>query len=408
MKMSRAVKEGMMERLRWRYERRGKGGKQQLLDEFCEQWGYSRKHAIKLLRGWRPRSKHKEPPLRGRPRHYGGGLLEVVKVFWLAAEQMCGKRLAAALPDWLPHYQRLHGKLSSRQREELLSISPASLDRLLAPLRAQTALKGMGGTKPGTLLKRQIAIQTESWDEKEPGFLEADTVAHCGESLGGDFIWSVTFTDIATEWTETGAVWNKGAEGVLEQTRLVEGRLPFALRGFDCDNGSEFLNWHLVHYLQERQAPVRFTRSRPYHKDDNGHVEQKNWTHVRQLLGYERLENPVLLEPINELYRELWAPWHNYFFPSMKLVKKYREGSRWVREHDQPRTPYHRLLDSGTLSAKQKHSLRERYAELDPFALKQAVERKLAQILTPAARSSRPTGSLRAPQANAKARAPLT
>jgi hypothetical protein len=402
MKVSQAIRGEMMERLRWRYERRARRGKQQLLDDFCEQWGYSRKHAIKLLRGWRPRMKTKPSPARGRPRHYDSGLLEIVQVFWAAGEQMCGKRLAAALPQWLPHYQRHHGKLSSRRREELLRISPASLDRLLAPLRVQASLRGLGGTKPGTLLKRQIAIQTESWDEKEPGFLEADTVAHCGESLNGDFIWSVTFTDIASEWTETGAVWNKGAEGVLEQTRLVEGRLPFALRGFDCDNGSEFLNWHLVHYLQERDQPVRFTRSRPYHKDDNGHVEQKNWTHVRQLLGYERLENRKLLEPINELYRELWAPWHNFFFPSMKLVKKYREGSRWVREHDQPQTPYHRLLDCGCLSARQKRLLRQRYAELDPFVLKEQVERKLAEILLPAARSSRPTGSLRLPQATAK------
>lgn len=403
--MSQTMKRAMMERLRWRYRQRGKRGKQMLLDEFCEQWGYSRKHAIKLLGNWQARPKGRKSVVRGRPRHYQSGLLTVVKVFWLAAEQMCGKRLAALLPEWLPHYQRLHGKLSSRQREELLSISPASLDRLLAPLRAQVPLRGLSGTRPGTLLKRQIAIQTESWEEKEPGFLEADTVAHCGNSLAGDFIWSVTFTDIATEWTETAAVWNKGAHGVLEQTRLVEERLPFALRGFDCDNGSEFLNWHLVHYLQERQSPVRFTRSRPYHKDDNGHVEQKNWTHVRQLLGYQRLEDEHLLEPINTLYRELWAPWHNFFFPSMKLVKKYRDGSRWVRQHDRPQTPYHRLLASGALQSRQEKELRDRYATLDPFVLKEQIERNLAAILKPVPGFSRPTGSLRLAQVTAKAKA---
>jgi hypothetical protein len=261
------------------------------------------------------------------------------------------------------------------------------------------------GTKPGTLLKRQIAVQTESWDVTEPGFMEADTVAHCGESLAGDFIWSVTYTDVATQWTETAAVWNKGAEGVLEQTRLMEQRLPFELRGFDCDNGSEFLNWHLVHYLQKRQRPVRFTRSRPYHKDDNGHVEQKNWTHVRQLLGYQRLEDRTLLDAINTLYRDFWAPRHNFFFPSMKLVRKFRLGSRWVRRHDRPTTPYRRLLANTALKRSQKRELQDRFESLNPFALKVRIEEQLARILLPARRSSRPTGSLRTehPTATAKA-----
>lgn len=403
--MSQSVRMEMMSRLQQRYAGRGKLGRQRLLDEFCEQWGYSRKHAIKLLGNWKARPLEPKRSARGRPRHYQSGAVEVLKIFWLASDQLCGKRLAAALPDWLPHFEAWHGRLSGRIRQELLEISPASIDRLLAPWRSDPQLRGLCGTRPGTLLKNQIAIQTESWDEHEPGFLEADTVAHCGSSLAGDFIWSVTYTDVATQWTESAAVWNKGAQGVLEQTRLMEQRLPFALRGFDCDNGSEFLNWHLVHYLQERQQPVRFTRSRPYHKDDNGHVEQKNWTHVRQLLGYQRLEESRLVEPINSLYRDLWAPWHNFFFPSMKLIGKFRLGSRWVRRHDRPTTPYRRLLASAGLNRRNKRQLQERFEALDPFALKSKIEEQLARILGPAHSSSRPTGSLRCGQPTAKAKA---
>ena len=183
-----------------------------------------------------------------------------MRVIWLAAEQPCGKHLAPALPLWLPHYQRHHGQLTARQREQLRQISPATLDRLLAPARAQHPLRGRCGTKPGGLLKTQIPIRTGTWDVTRPGYLEADSVAHCGASLAGDFIWSLTYTDLASQWTEGRAVWNKGAAGVLAATRAVEAELPFVLLGFDGDNGREFLNHPLLHYLHERKKPVAFTR----------------------------------------------------------------------------------------------------------------------------------------------------
>jgi hypothetical protein len=174
------------------------------------------------------------------------------------------------------------------------------------------------------LLKTQIPIRTDNWDITRPGFLEADTVAHCGGRLEGDFIWSVTYCDILSGWTCNRAVWNKGAHGIVEATRSVEASLPFELLGFDTDNGSEFLNWHLLRYFQERKKAVGFTRSRPYKKNDNGHVEQKNWTHVRQLLGYERLEDPALVGAINDLYRECWEP--------LTLPRKSVRGSLKERE----------------------------------------------------------------------------
>jgi hypothetical protein len=255
-----------------------------MLEEFCEQYGYERKYAAKLLGDQLPAPSGVRRP--GPPSEYGP-VLAVVERVWVAAEQLCGKRLAPTLKLWLPHYERHYGKLLPTQKKLLTQVSPATLDRLLAGVKSQAG-RGLSGTKPGTLLRRHIPIQGEVWAERRPGFLEADSVAHCGGSLKGDFVWSLVYTDLASTWTEGRAVWNKGAHGVLEQTREVEAQLPFELLGFDFDNGSEWLNWTLIKHLQHRIQPVRLTRSRPYHKDDNAHVEQKNWMWPRQLLGYGR------------------------------------------------------------------------------------------------------------------------
>ena len=214
-----------------------------------------------------------------------------------------------------------------------------------------------------------------------PGYLEADSVAHCGASLAGDFLWSLTYTDIATQWTEGRAVWNKGAAGVLLATRAVETALPFALLGFDCDNGSEFLNHHLLGYLHERKKPVAFTRSRPYHSDDNAHVEQKNWMWPRHLLGYGRLEQEELVEPVSALYRDVWGPLMNFFLPGLKLQEKWREKSAWKKRYEPARTAYQRLMEEGALGRQERRKLRERYESLDPFALKRELERGLKPIL---------------------------
>lgn len=351
-----------------------------MLDELCEDYAYDRKYAIKLLGGALPQPSGRAH--RGPASQYG--LIEpVVRQIWLYAEQPCGKRLVPIVRQWLPYYELRFGRLSSRQRRLVGQVSAATLDRLLAPARVQHAGKGRCGTKPGGLLKSEIAIRTGTWDLSRPGYLEADSVAHCGESLAGSFIWSVTYTDIFSGWTEGGAVWNKGASGVLAATRAVEERLPFVLVGFDTDNGGEFLNYHLRDYLTLREAAVEFTRSRPYHSDDNAHVEQKNWTWARQLLGYGRLENPQLVEPIGALYREVWAPWQNFFLPCLKLAQKWRQGSHWRKRYELPRTAYERLCDPGILPLKARRQLRERYASLDPFDLKDQVEKRLRQILLP-------------------------
>ena len=376
--MSYEMKAELLPKLRVRYARRRRKGKSAMLDEVCEDYGYERKYAIKLLRNSRPTAPPRPRP-GPEPRY---ALIEpIVRQMWLAAEQPCGKRLVPILAQWLPYYERRFGRVSYRQRQRLSEVSAATLDRLLAPARAQAPGRGRCGTKPGSLLKAEIPIRTGTWDLTQPGYLEADSVAHCGASLAGDFIWSLTYTDIFSGWTEGRAVWNKGAAGVLAATRDVEAGLPFALRGFDCDNGSEFLNHHLWGYMTQRNTPVEFTRSRAYHKNDNAHVEQKNWMWPRQLLGYNRLEDDTLVVQICTVYRDVWGPLHNFFLPCFKLLRKWREGSHWRKRYERPRTAYARLCEKGLLSRQERRRLRERQASLDPFELQDQLELQLKQIL---------------------------
>jgi hypothetical protein len=363
---------------RARYQGRAKEGKHRLLNEFCEHHGYERKYAIKLLGRLGAVGAIKRRPPGPEPKYQA--VVEVVEHIWKAAEQLCGKRLVEALPLWLPHYARHYGRLLPSQKKLVTQISAATLDRLLSQHKARRG-KGLGGTRPGSLLRHQVPIQGEVWNEQRVGFMEADSVAHCGGTLAGNFVWSLTYTDLASSWTEGRAIWNKGSGGVLEQTRDVEAQLPFGILGFDFDNGSEWLNWTLIRYLQLRPQPIVLTRSRPYHKDDNAHVEQKNWMWPRQLLGYGRLEQERLVEPINSLYKEVWGPLQNFFLPSMKLVKKWRVGSRWVRRYDRPQTAYQRLLSSDQLKRAEVARLQERYEALDPFKLAAEIERRLQPIL---------------------------
>jgi len=377
--MSTQVREELLPRMRQRYMSRNKAGKGQIIDELCAQFDYTRKHAIKLLgakSGWGG-----DPKVRkGRPALYDEGDREVLHKIWKNAEQPCGKRMVALLPQWLGYYEQEYGKVPEERLKRLQRISAAQVDRLLARHKVAER-RGRCGTKPGGLLKHQIPIRTDNWDITKPGFLEADTVAHCGGSLEGSFVWSVTFTDIHSGWTANRAVWNKGAAGIVAATREVEAKLPFAILGFDCDNGSEFLNHHLVNYFCERKTPVGFTRSRPFHKDDNGHVEQKNWTHVRQLFQYYRIEDPELLDQINTIYRDIWEPFHNFFSPSAKLIKKTRNGAQIKRRHDKPKTPCDRLLESPDITEEAKNILRETREKLNPFDLQRKLNAALAPIL---------------------------
>lgn len=363
-----------------RYKNASRKAKTRILDEFCATCGYHRKHAIRVLRGFKRFQKPKSKR-RGRPPSYHPKtILTPLKQIWLAANLPCSKRLKVIIPLWLPGYLQSFGDLLPDTLTALLHISPATIDRLLVPTRIQYQTRGRTTTKPGTLLKHHIPIKTNQWDESRPGFLEADTVAHCGESLGGMFAYTIDCVDIATGWTEQRAVWGKGETGVLEQIKHIEQSLPFPLLGFDCDNGSEFLNYHLWRHFTHRNHPVQFTRSRAYHKDDNAHVEQKNWTHVRQWLGYQRLNNPAVVPLLNNLYAHEWRLFHNFFCPSMKLITKERIGSKTIKHHDNPQTPYQRILSSPHIHPSVKQSLTQQLESLNPFVLRKTMEKKLKTI----------------------------
>lgn len=377
--MGRHEKKSYLEVVRWRYKSASKAKKSVILEEFCATHSYNRKYAIRLLNKKPKRRKPK--PRKGQPRYDKPLLLPILKAIWLATDCMGSKKLKAALPDWLPHYQPEKGLLSDSLRGQLHSLSPATIDRWLAPYRnEETKRRGLCGTKPGTLLKNEIPIKTDHWDVSRPGFLEADTLAHCGTSLAGNFVWSITYTDIYSTWTEIRATWNKGGEGVKEQTQAVEQALPFALLGFDC-YGSEFLNWHLIRYFSQRNNVVQFTRSRPYHKNDNAHVEQKNWTHVRKLFGYERFEDNRLVSMMNDLYSHEWSLYQNHFCPSVKLTKKEKINSRYKKYYDKPLTPYARLLTCEHISLETKAKLKYQHEQLNPFELKRIIESKKLAIL---------------------------
>jgi hypothetical protein len=369
-----------LESIYLRYKRAGKKEKSLMLNEFCVNCSYHRKHAIRLLNNFKRFTKPK-PNRRGAPSIYNKPyVIKPLKRIWLTANLPCSKILKVVLPMWLRYYSEEFGGLSLEAVKTLRRISPATIDRLLKPLRLKYKDRGRPTTKPGTLLRKQIPIKTEQWDETRPGFVESDTVAHCGDTTAGMYVNTVNFVDIATCWTEQRAVWGKGEQGVLEQVNDVEQTLPFPLRGFDCDNGNEFINHHLVRHFAHRKNPVQFTRSRSYHKEDNCHVEQKNWTHVRQWFGYYRLDNPKALPLMNELYKSEWRLYLNFFLPSFKLLEKKRVASKTIKKYDKPKTPYERVLASPHVPASIKRSLKEQFDTLNPFRLRKAMEKKLEKI----------------------------
>jgi hypothetical protein len=357
-----------------RYYQADKKSKAIILDEFCHVCGYNRKYAIRILN--RKGKRIKKRPGR-KPVYRSDELIQVLKRIWLASDQMCSKKLVAAIPLWLPFYDK---ELPDETASKLLSISAATIDRLLAAIRLQSRPKGYCTTKPGSLLRNQIPIRTSNWDITGPGFMEADTVAHCGNSVAGDFIWSLTLTDIHSGWTECRATWNNGARGVIEQIKNIESGLAFPLKGFDCDNGTEFLNNYLLRFFTDRKPKIKFTRSRPYKKNDNAHVEQKNWSHVRHLLGYDRLEDPRLVDLINDLYANEWSQYQNHFCPTFKLIKKERINSKYKKKYEFPKTPYQRLMDSDQITKQKKRQLQTCHENLNPFILKQQIEHKLKEI----------------------------
>lgn len=366
MEMSETSIEEYTEKMRGRYARMtGKKARSRLLDEFVEVTGWDRKHANKVLLG-KCRSKGRRGK-RGAPIRYGKDLAEALKTCWLAMEQPCGKRMKDMLPLWARHLD-----CPEETRVELCRISAASIDRLLRGFKV-TAGKKIRPPKPASAVKALVEVRAQSWETTEVGWTEVDTVAHCGGDMGGDFIWTLTSVEIASGWTELRAVWNRGQQASFEGLESIWESQPFDLLGVDSDNGGEFLNFHLYHWLKKHG--IHQTRSRPYYKNDQAYVEQKNHTHVRQFLGYKRLEHRELLDDLNDLLK-LWSRWRNLFCVTMKQESKRREGSRQIRRHEKRgRIPARRLIDSGDLRQEERQKLENQLSTLNPFAMRAEIRR---------------------------------
>ena len=362
-----------------RYRRAKKPQKTIILNEFCQVTGCHRKHAIRKLK--RFKFFLKTTKKSGRPKIYDRGVLEVLRKIWLTANLPCGKRLKPILDLWMPSYIKTFGSPDPVVKEKLTAISSATIDRIFKPVRPKFKKRGFSATRSGTLLRKQIPIQTNQWDQDRPGFIESDTVHHCDQSVAGQYILTVNFDDIATGWTEQRAIWTKDSRALLMQVKDVERSLPFPILGFDSDNGGEFINKDLFNYFTKRPAPVQFTRSRAYHTQDNAHIEQKNNTHVRLWLGYERFSNPLAIPLLNDLYKNEWGLFHNFFCPSVKLIEKERINSKIIKRYDTPKTPYQRLLGSDHINPDTKRRLTQQFNSLNPFELRSMIENKLKKAL---------------------------
>ena len=376
-----------------RYQRARKKEKGKILDEFVELTGYHRVHARAVLR--RPmqgsgKKRKRTPRGSGQNRkHYDQKVLEALRRIWMILDFICGKRLVAVMPEVLKRLEYFgEFKCDRHTREKLLKISAATIDRLLAPERRKHQLRGRARTKPGTLLKKQIPLRTFSeWNEQRPGFVEIDLVGHDGGLAAGEHLYTLDMTDVYSGWTEVQAVLNKAQVWVFAALKELRAQMPFALQGIDSDNGSEFINDNLLEYC--KHEGITFTRSRPYRKNDNCFVEQKNYTIVRRHVGYQRLAGSEQLALVNELYRHLRL-YANYFQPVMKLKSKERNGSQVKKTYHPAQTPYQRLRDSQHLSRATKQRLTREYRQLNPAELKRKIERIQTKLLQLAANARPP------------------
>ncbi len=383
-------KKAVVKEIASRYQKAKKKLKGVILNEFEALTGYVRCYASYLLRNHGRRvwvnnntviigdvsKKHK----RQRQKVYDQKVFVSLKRIWQIMDYICGKRLASVLKELIFKLEQ-HKEIAIDRgtREKLLRISPATIDRLLAKERKNQQIKGRSNTKPGTLLKNQIPIRTFSeWDEGRPGFVEIDLVGHDGGDAKGEFIQTLDVTDVCTGWTETQAVRNKAQVWVFEALQDIKIRLPFKMLGIDSDNGSEFINGHLVRFCEEKQ--ITFTRSRPYRKNDNCFVEQKNYSVVRRAVGYMRYDTEEELTILNQLYGHLRL-YTNFFQPVMKLIEKTRIGSKVKKKYDKPQTPYKRVLESTHIPEENKKQLRRLYAKLNPAELKRQITKLQNRLL---------------------------
>lgn len=373
--MSQRSKHELVEAIWPRYLKANRAQKAQILNEFVAATGYHRKHAIRLLKhGPRPKRGKKT----GRKKVYHGEVVKVLEQIWEICGRICSRRLKPFLSEIvevLERHQELH--ISDETKVLLLSMSRATIDRCLKGARFEKR-RGLSTTKPGTLLKNSITVRKwNEWDDAKPGFVEMDLVAHCGESVEGVYLNTLTVTDISTGWTECFALPNKTQAAVTQAVSELRKQLPFPLLGIDSDNGSEFINDTLYRYcLMEK---ITFTRSRPYQKNDQAHVEQKNWSVVRHTVGYDRWETPEERDLLASIYADLRL-YVNFFQPVLKLIGKVQVDGKTSKQYDQASTPFRRILAADQVSLTTKVNLTNQFVLLNPVNLRRQIDQNLARL----------------------------
>jgi len=373
--MSHRSKRELFAEVQPRYLKASKREKQKILDEFTASTGNHRKYAIRILKRGYKRRPNKP---KGRRAIYRGEVVKALEQIWEIYGRICSKRLHPYLPEGLKVLERCGElKLSAETKELLLCISRSSIDRCLAPARFNKP-HGLSTTKPGSLLKKNIPLRTfADWNEDKPGFLEIDLVAHCGESTAGQFLNTLTCTDLCTGWTEPIVLPRRSQEAVCAAIEAMRQELPFDLLGIDSDNGSEFINDLLYRYCLNEE--ITFTRSRPYQKNDQAHVEQKNWSVVRRVVGYDRLESEEQRALLESIYKDLRL-YVNFFQPVLKLIGKERIGNQVIRKYDIARTPYQRVIERTHVSLSRKAQLLNVYLPLNPAKLRDRIDQKVLQL----------------------------
>lgn len=358
------------------YRNAHKKDKGLILSKVVDLTGYHRKHVRVLL----TKCQFNKKVFRRKKKSSYLIILPKLRKLWAVSNFSCGKILVPALPDLLEQLIRFKEiKVNQKEKKLLLQISPATVDRLLKPERKILKIKGRSGTKPGTLLKNQIPVKIFTpWDEQDPGFLEIDYVAHCGETLRDTYINSLDSVDISTCWTEKQACLGRSEKATIESFEELEKRFPFKILGIDSDNDALFINWHFLRMCKDRK--ITFTRSRAYKKNDQAHIEQKNFSTVRKIIGYQRLETKEQLLILNQIYK-LLSDYLNFFIPTFKLVRKEHVGSRIRRIYDKPKTPYQRVLEHPKIDDKIKHALREKYITINPVAILRRINRLTNKLL---------------------------